>query len=251
MKYPEDFINKIICGDCLEVMKDIPDKSIDLVLTSPPYNLGIDYDNYIDNKELKQYLEWQKEILKECIRVLKDGGRLAWQVPSITQEKMYYPLNAWVSMNCIDIGFEQRAEIIWLKEQIPSRTAWGSFNSPSDNKILPSWEYIELFSKSSKKIQHEGITDLDKNNFIEWTNGLWRIQPQTISVGHPAPFPIDLPKRIIQMNTYVGDIVLDLFMGSGTTAVACKQLKRNFIGIEISEKYCEIARQRLRQGILL
>lgn len=251
MKTIEELKNQIICADCLTFMKDIPDKSIDLIITSPPYNLGIDYDNYNDNQELNDYLLGQEKILRECFRILKDGGRLAWQVPSITQEKMYFPLNSWTSMKCLEIGFEQRAEIIWLKEQIPSRTAWGSFNSPSDNKILPSWEYIELFSKGNKKIQHEGTTDLDKNNFIEWTNGLWRIQPQTISVGHPAPFPIDLPKRIIQMNTYVGDIVLDCFLGSGTTAVACKQLNRNYIGIEISEKYCEIARQRLRQGILI
>ena len=244
-------LNTIICDDCLKVLKQIPDKSIDLVFTSPPYNLGIEYDTYNDNQELKEYLSGQEKVLKECFRIIKDGGRLAWQVPSITQEKMYFPLNSWVSIKCLDIGFEQRAEIIWLKDQISCRTAWGSFNSPSDNKILPSYEYIELFSKGNKKIQHSGETDLNKDNFIEWTNGLWKIPPQTQSVQHPAPFPLNLAKRIIQMNTYVGDTVLDCFNGVGSTCVSAKQLKRNFIGIEISERYCQIARERLRQNILL
>jgi len=181
-------------GDCLVEMKKIPDKSVDLVITSPPYNVGITYASHDDNQSWGDYEKWMINILKESYRVIRDGGRLCWNIPSFSSRQNLYGV---FSRLLNDVGFKQYAEIIWDKKQISSRTAWGSFQSASQPNILPSHEYILVFYKISKN-HGKGKNDVTKENFIQWTNGMWSFKPQTKSE-HPAPYPIELPLRCMQV----------------------------------------------------
>jgi len=242
----EEFIGKVIQGDCLEVMKTMPDNSVDLIVTSPPYNLDIKYDNYDDNKSLEKYYLWCNEWIKESYRILKIGGRFCLEIgcfQSAKQEPTYSTFTQLFIRN----GFIFREFVIWNKNQIPKRTAWGSWLSPSNPRILPPFEMIINFHKVSPKLLHKGETDLTKEEFINYTNGIWIIAPEKNE--HPAPYPNELVKRCLKMNTYRNDVVLDPFAGSGTTAVASQILGRRWIGIEISPEYCEIARKRLKTSV--
>lgn len=227
--------------DCLEFMKSMPDKSVDLVISSPPYNVGIEYNSHNDNKEWEEYEKWMMNISIGMFRVIRDGGRICWNIPSFSSRQNLYEIFLWIFNK---VGFKQYAEIIWDKKQISSRTAWGSFQSASQPNILPSHEYILVFYKGNKN-HGKGENDISRENFIKWTDGIWSFKPETNS-SHPAPYPIELPSRCIQMFSYIEEIIFDPFLGSGTTLVACKQLKRKGIGIEISEDYCKIAAERLR-----
>lgn len=165
------------------------------------------------------------------IGALKDGSK-------VSLDSIYYLL----LRKC---GFYFRTKIVWNKNTITSRTAWGSFNSPSNPNILPPFEYIVVVYKGTPR-KEGGETDLTKEEFIQWTNGLWNITPESKKkIGHPAPYPVELCVRLIKMFSYVGDTVLDPFTGSGTTGVACKQLNREFIGIEQSAEYCALANRRI------
>lgn len=231
---------ELIQGDCLEKMKEIPDGSIDLVVSSPPYNVGIEYNSHDDNKEWAEYEKWMADILVEMYRIVRDGGRVCWNIPSFSSRQNLYRI---FSSLFDDAGFKQYAEIIWDKKQISSRTAWGSFQSASQPNILPSHEYILVFYKGNKN-HGTGENDIAKDNFIKWTDGMWSFKPETNS-SHPAPYPVELPQRCMQMFSYVGETILDPFMGSGTTGVACKNLNRNFIGIELDHAYFKIAQDRI------
>jgi site-specific DNA-methyltransferase (adenine-specific) len=238
--------NKIIQGDCLEVMKTMPDNCIDLVVTSPPYNVGIKYQNTNDEKEWAEYGLQMLKTLKEMFRIIRDGGRVCWNIPSFSSRQNLYE----IFLNLFRLnGFLQYAEIIWNKKQISSRTAWGSFQSASEPNILPSHEYILIFYKGSKN-HGKGQNDITKEEFIKWTDGMWEFTPETNSK-HPAPYPETLAKRCIKMFSYVGETILDPFVGSGTTARACKDLRRNYIGIDISKEYVDMSNQRLAQEVLL
>lgn len=231
--------------DCLIAMKQMPDKCVDLTISSPPYNVGIEYDSRNDNQEWDEYKKMMGNILLEMYRITRIGGRVCWNVPSFSSRQNLYEIFLSLFQQS---GFKQYAEIIWNKKQISSRTAWGSFQSASQPNILPSHEYILVFYKEEKN-HGDGKNDISKDNFIKWTDGMWSFNPETKSE-HPAPYPIELPHRCIQMFSYIDENVFDPFLGSGTTAVAAKYLKRNFIGIEISPAYCAIARDRLRQETL-
>lgn len=244
----DDMLFNVVQGDWLQVVKKIHDESIDLIFTSPPYNLGKNYKSMDDDRPLKEYLRWHKRVLKSCYRILRNGGRMAWQVGSIIDDDgEYFPLHQWVAKTCMDIGFIMRGEIIWDKQQITKRTAWGSWMSASDNKILPGFEYIELFCKGNKKIQHRrGEDTVNRNNFIDWTNAMWRIAPETeLHKEHPAPFPVELARRVIEMNSYTNAIVLDPFSGLGTTALAAKRLGRIPVAVEAESEFVNKAVRRL------
>jgi len=243
----EDFRNAIIWGDWLKVCESFPDESVDLIVSSPPYNLGKHYRSSDDAREFEQYLEWHEKVLKSCLRILKHGGRLAWQVGSVYNKNGYFPLHQWVGQKCREMGYLMRGEIIWYKMQIPKRTAWGSWQSASNNKILPSYEYIELFSKGSMKLEHKGENTVSRESFIKLTDGLWRIKPETkLCKFHPAPFPVEIPLGLIEMNSYRGDVVLDPFVGIGTTMVAARSLDRVPIGVELEPEFIKLAVQRLK-----
>lgn len=237
---------KIIQGDCTEIMETLPAGTVDLIVSSPPYNVGISYDSHNDDSTWEEYRTWMTSVSKAMFRVLRDGGRMCWNIPSFSNRQNLYYLFQDVFFNT---GWKQYAEIIWDKKQISSRTAWGSFQSASEPNLLPRHEYILVFFKGDHN-HGKGKSDISKDSFIKWTDAMWELQPETNS-DHPAPFPIELPSRCIQMFSFVGETVLDPFVGSGTTLRAAKNLKRLGIGIDISNQYTQLASDRLRQEVLL
>ena len=253
MKYPDDFINKIIQGDCLEVMKDIPDNSVDLVVTSPPYNCGIEYDVYEDNLEYSNYQRFAEKWLTEIFRVLKDTGRIALNIlyeVNLHERggRIFLLSDYWQSMKTIGYRWAGLVDLVEIQAQRVKYTAWGSYLSASAPYIYNPKECVIIAYKNDWR-KGKGESDLTKEEFIEYVSGMWKYRAETKGFTK-ANFSMDIPTKAIKILSFVDDIVLDPFTGSGTTSLATKQLGRNFIGIEISEKYCEIAKQRLRQEVL-
>jgi site-specific DNA-methyltransferase (adenine-specific) len=246
--FPENYLNKIILGSCTN-MKKIPDNSLHLMITSPPYNVSKEYD---EDLSLKEYLELLRDSFTEVYRVMVNGGRACINVANLGR-KPYIPLSDYVSKIMIDIGFNMRGEIIWDKASSASpSTAWGSWLSAANPILRDVHEYILIFSKgeykrdrTKKELQFKDNT-MTKNQFMEWTKSIWVMKAESAKrVGHPAPFPLELPNRLIHLYSFTGDIILDPFMGSGTTAVAAIKAKRNFVGYEINEKYVNLANRRI------
>jgi site-specific DNA-methyltransferase (adenine-specific) len=237
--------NKIYNNDCITGMSELSSNSVDLVLTSPPYNLDINYAEYDDKKSLNDYYIWCEKWIEQCYRLLKPGGRFCLQIGCF-QSNLNEPTYSTFTEICKKKGFIFREFIIWNKNTIPKRTAWGSWKSPSNPRISPPFEMIINFHKESPKILEKGETDLTKEEFVQWTNGLWVIGPESAKRrGHPAPFPEELAKRCIKMHSYVGAVVLDPFNGCGTTTSVAKKLGRKWIGFDITEDYCQKAEARL------
>ena len=239
--------NNIYLGDCLEVMKDIPDESIDIVITSPPYNVGIEYNSNDDNLEYEKYLEWIKNVFETIYCKLKNGGRICVNVAMESNKGGKKYLANDINNVFEKIGYIRNSTIIWDKQNLSKRTAWGSWKSPSCPNIINPLEVIIVCSKGSRKKEgsKENI-DVSRDEFIEYSLGVWKFGSESAKrVNHPAPYPKELPYRCLKMFSYINDTVLDPFMGSGTTGVVCKLLNRNFIGIEISKEYFEIAKKRI------
>ena len=247
--------NKIINGDCLDKMKLLSDNTIDLVVTSPPYNVDLGnnklhktpYDLYNDNKEHKEYIIWLEKIFSLIYNKLVDGGRVCINIGDGKNGAV--PTSSDIIQFMINIGYIPMTHIIWNKNQVGNRTAWGSFMSPSSPSFPTPFEHILVFCKINKKLQSIGITDLTKEEFINWSLSLWQFKPETKQkiMGHTAMFPTELSTRCIKMFSWVGSTVLDPFMGLGTTGVSCAKHNRNFIGIEISNEYCDIAEKRIME----
>jgi len=238
-------IDKIYNEDCLVGMKQITDGSVDLVVTSPPYNVGLEYNEYNDKKPYNEYLFWIKQVFYECFRILGKDGRMCVNIGDGKNGSM--PTHSDFIQICKEMGFTVLTTIIWNKNTTSNRFAWGSFMSPSAPSFPRCFEYILVFRKSDKLIR-KGKSTISKENFISWSNGMWSFNCERLKeVGHPAAFPIELPKRCIELFCYEGDIVLDPFMGSGTTAIACIRENRRFIGFEINEEYYNIATKRIQQ----
>lgn len=239
--------------DCVIGIESLKDNSIDLVVTSPPYNVDLGnnkyhktpYDLYNDNKEHYEYISWLKDIFNRIYKKLKVGGRACINIGDGKNGAI--PTSSDIIQFMVQIGYIPMTHIIWDKSQVGNRTAWGSWLSPSSPSFPTPFEHILAFAKETKKIQHKGETDLTRDEFIEWSLALWKFAPENKQkkIGHNAMFPEELPKRCIKMFSYVGDLVLDPFSGAGTTAVVSKKLKRNFIGFEISNDYCNMANERL------
>lgn len=228
-----------------ENMHELPDNSVHLMLTSPPYNVSKEYDK---NLSLDKYLELLKNVFAETHRVLVYGGRACINIANIGR-KPYIPLTMYVNQIMLELGFFMRGEIIWDKSASSGVSlAWGSFKSASNPVLRDTHEYILVFSKGDFKREKKGKQDsISKENFMEWSKSIWRFPTVSAKkVGHPAPFPIELPKRLIEFYSFESDIILDPFMGSGTSALAALELNRYFVGYEIQKEYVELANKRIK-----
>jgi len=240
-----EYINKIIQGDCIEVMKGIDDNYIDLTITSPPYNCGIDYDTYKDNLDYPDYLKFTKNWLIETFRVLKDTGRIALNIPYEVNlhergGRIFLLSDHWQIMK--DIGFKWAGliDLVETQAQRVKYTAWGSYLSASAPYIYNPKECIIIAYKNVWK-KGKGESTLIKDEFIEYVSGMWNYRAETRGLTK-ANYSLDIPMKAIKILSFKNDIILDPFLGQGTTIKACKELKRRYIGIEISERYCKIAR---------
>jgi DNA modification methylase len=241
-----EIINQILTGDCLEIMPKIETETVSLVITSPPYNLALDYDKYEDNLTHEDYLKWMQKVWLECKRVLRKGGRLIINIAPTGISK-FVPIHVDFINICREIGFNYRAEILWYKQTIRNRTAWGSWKSPRNPHVLPSWEYVLVFEKDQPQLDGDSSKiDITAEEFKNWSDAHWYISPETSRKGHPAPFPEELIKRLIKFYSYQDDIILDPFGGTGTTAFVAKKYSRQFIHIDVSEDYNKVATERLR-----
>lgn len=246
-----EFWDKIVCGDCLEVMRQIPDNTIHLAITSPPYNLGIEYDNHDDSLAYDNYLDWMRKVWVETKRILVPGGRFALNIAP-TSIKNFRPIHHDFSNQLRGIGMIMRTEILWYKQTMGRRTAWGSWKAPSNPHIVPSWEYVLVFNKDSWTLEgNKQDADITADEFMRFSDGFWYIPPESQRRGHPTPFPEQLIYRLIKFYSYKNNIVLDMFGGTGTVAVVADKIERHFIHIDISKKYCEIAEQRLKTSRML
>jgi site-specific DNA-methyltransferase (adenine-specific) len=225
-------------------------KSIDLVVTSPPYNVGIPYGNHDDRITYDEYRDFSKRWMTRCHRWLRDDGRFCLNIPLDKNKGGQQSVGADLTALAKQCGFSYHATIVWNEGNISRRTAWGSWASASAPYVIAPVELIVvLYKKSWKKTSGSRQSDISKGEFMEWTNGLWTFSGERRTrVGHPAPFPVMLPLRCMKLFSFVGDTVLDPFMGSGSTLVAALQCRRRGIGIEIDRRYCERAVQRIREA---
>ena len=244
-----DYINRIICGDACRVLSALPDESIDMIITSPPYNFGHSYaqDPHDDTHEWNEYFKKLLVVWKECERVLKPGGRMAVNVQPLFSD--YVPTHHIISRQLAELGLLWKAEFLWEKNNYNAKfTAWGSWKSPSMPYIKYTWEFIEVFDKGThKKTGRKEDIDITGDEFKEWVLGKWSFPPETRMKdhNHPAMFPEELPRRLMKLFTYRNDIVLDPFNGAGTTTLVAQKLHRRFIGIDLSDQYCSAALKRL------
>ncbi len=242
---PRDVLDSIQCGSS-EFMSNVPSDSVHLMVTSPPYNVGKEYD---EDLTFKEYLALLRAVWQEVYRVLVPGGRACINIANLGR-RPYLPLNASISNQMIDIGFLMRGEIIWHKgSSAGTSTAWGSWMSPSNPTLRDTHEYIMIFSKTMygrPEIDGRKST-ITKEQFLEYTKSVWSFPTGSArKIGHPAPFPIELPYRLIQLYTFERDVVLDPFMGSGQTAIAALTAGRHYIGYEIDPNYVKLAEKRIR-----
>ena len=198
---------------------------------------------------LKEYREFLKSVWNEVKRVLVNSGRACINVANLGR-KPYIPLHTFIIEDMLDLGFLMRGEIIWNKASSGSpSTAWGSWLSAKNPTLRDIHEYILVFSKGmfSRNKTNKKST-ISKDEFLEFTKSIWTFSAESAKkIGHPAPFPIELPYRIIQLYTYEGDVVLDPFMGSGQTAIAAIKTNRRYIGYEIQKDYVKLSTKRIRE----
>ena len=242
-------LNNIICGDVLAVLPKIPRGSVHLIVTSPPYNLEKDYEEHADDLDYDAYLEWMATVWKECREVLVHGGRLCVNIGENKRQNITSPTFSAFIQQLVGLGMLYRGTIIWDKNSAAKHCAWGSWRRPSNPHIVPRHEYIIAFSKGEWKLDGDrGDISISTADFISCTRSVWKMGTESKSrIGHPAPFPEGLPRRLIEFYTFRGMTVLDPFAGSGTVGVVAAELKRNFILADNSPKYCELARKRIAQ----
>lgn len=227
-----------------ERMEELTDCSIHLMVTSPPYNVRKEYD---EDLTLDEYLDLLRRVFQETHRVLVPGGRACVNLANLGR-KPYIPLHVHVIQLILETGFLMRGEIIWNKGSSASAsTAWGSWMSATNPVLRDVHEYIMVFSKDTFSRPGDGKeSTIRKEDFLDWTKSVWTFPAASArQIGHPAPFPEELPRRLIELYSFRGDVVLDPFCGSGTTCLAARAAERHFVGYEIDRGYVELARQRL------
>jgi site-specific DNA-methyltransferase (adenine-specific) len=242
---PDEIVDALFCSSS-ESMTEIPDDCVALMITSPPYNVGKDYD---EDLSIGEYLDLLARVLEETARVLEPGGRVAVNIANLGR-KPYLPLNHHVAGILQDLGMLLRGEIVWQKAKgAGGSCAWGSWRSAKNPTLRDVHEYILVASKGAYRRSRIGRDTISKEDFLEATTSIWRMQPESARrVGHPAPFPVDLPRRLIELYSFEGDLILDPFIGSGTTAVAAVQSDRHFVGYDSDPAYLELARTRIAEA---
>jgi len=236
-----------IINDDIFTTKKISAGSIDLVVTSPPYNVDIEYASHDDHLTYDDYRDFSRRWMKRCLTWLKDDGRFCLNIPLDKNKGGQQSVGADLTTIAKKIGFSYHSTIIWNEGNISRRTAWGSWISASAPFVIAPVELIViLYKKTWKKTSGSKMSDITRNEFMDWTNGLWAFNGERRKrTGHPAPFPVELPLRCMKLFSFTGDTVLDPFMGSGSTLVAASQCNRKCIGIEIDPGYCECAAIRI------
>ncbi len=242
---PSHYLDKIFCKSS-EKMEELPDNSVHLIVTSPPYNVGKEYD---ENLSLNEYREILKRVWSEVKRVLVPGGRVCINIANLGR-KPYIPLHTFIIEDMFNLGFLMRGEIIWNKSTSGSpSTAWGTWLSAKNPTLRDIHEYILVFSKGMFSRENLGRkSTISKEEFLEFTKSVWIFpaEPAT-KIGHPAPFPVELPYRLIQLYTFEDEVVLDPFIGSGQTAIASIKTKRHYIGYDINKEYVNLAERRIKK----
>jgi len=244
---PGDWANKIYISSSTN-MKEIPDNSVAVAFTSPPYNVGKDYD---DDMSLKEYFNLINDVGREVYRVLRPGGRYIINIANLGR-KPYLPMHMFFYEIHLDIDFLPMGEIIWQKAKGANGScAWGSWMSAKSPRLRDIHEYLLVFAKQDFSRPDKGESDINRDEFMESTLSVWEIPPESAKrVGHPAPFPVALAERVIKLYSYVGDVVLDPFVGSGSTSVAAANNNRHYVGYDISEEYCGIAERRILEEVI-
>lgn len=250
--YFENLDIKIYNQDILK-FSALSENSVDLIVTSPPYNLDISYNSNDDNMCHNDYLQFTRQWLQKCYDLAKDDGRICLNVPLDKNKGGQQSICADITNIAKQIGWKYQSTIIWNEGNISRRTAWGSYLSASAPYVIAPVEVILLLYKNSwKKTSGSKISDIDKKEFIEWTNGVWTFNGESKKrIGHPAPFPVELPKRCIKLFSFVDDLVLDPFVGSGTTLLAAAMNKRKCIGVDIDKEYCDLSIKRLQTEAMI
>jgi len=250
----DEKVNRIICGDSENVLKNYPSNSIDIVVTSPPYNFGLDYKND-QNKDAiywQDYFNKLNKVWSECFRVLKPGGRICVNIQPLFSD--YMPTHHIISNQLMDLGLLWKGEILWDKHNYNCKyTAWGSWQSPSMPYLKYTWEFIDIFCKESHKKNGDSKNiDITGDEFKKWVYAKWDIAPERNmkEFDHPAMFPEELVIRLLKLFSFKGDVVLDPFNGAGTTTVIAYKLNRKYIGIDVSKEYCRVAEERIKDARL-
>lgn len=240
-------MNKLYNQDFLEFARDNEEELVSLSITSPPYNLNLDYgENTNDNKKYLDYLSWSEKWMASLLKITKNTGRFCLNIPLDSNLGGHRPVYADLVQVAKDAGWRYRNTIIWNEGNISKRTAFGSWKSASAPNVISPVEMIAVFYKGEWKRDHKGTSDITRDEFLNYSLGHWSFSGEKKKkVGHPAPFPLELPKRLIKLFSYVSDTIFDPFAGSGSTLVAAKMLSRSFLGTEINKSYCEIAEKRL------
>lgn len=237
---------KVVCADFL-TSEVVGSSSVDFTVTSPPYNVDVHYNNHDDNTSYADYLSFSELWLAKCYSVTKPGGRLCLNIPLDKNKGGQQSVCADLTAAAKSVGWRYQTTIIWNEQNISRRTAWGSWLSASAPFVIAPVEVIVVLCKETWKRDGRGRTsDITRDEFIAWTNGVWNFSGESKKrIGHPAPFPVELPLRCIKLFSFVDDLVLDPFSGSGSTLVACCRTGRSGIGIDFDSKYCDIAERRL------
>jgi len=242
------WFDRIVEGDARETLDRLPEASVELAITSPPYNVRIPYRGYTDDLPPEEYLRWLKEVWRSLHRVLVPGGRFVLNVAP-TSIKNFRPIHHDLSRDLRELGYIMRTEIIWYKQTMGRRTAWGSWRSPSNPHIVPSWEYVLVFSKGQWRLPGDPhAVDITAREFEQFSDGFWKIPPERHRRGHPSPFPEEMIERLVKFYSYRGNVVLDMFGGTGTVAAVARRLGRHYLHIDASHEYCVLAAARVRRA---